>query len=49
VKWPAKLLLIRRAESAYYDLKKKKDADTEYRRFRELFEKDRSRPLQPCD
>src|SRR6202021_2540148 len=32
---------IRHAESAYNELKKKKDADPDYRRFRELFERDR--------
>jgi broad specificity phosphatase PhoE len=42
MKWPAELLLIRHAESAYNDLKKKKDADPDYRRFRELFENDRT-------
>jgi broad specificity phosphatase PhoE len=42
MKWPTELLLIRHAESAYNDLKKKKDADAEYMRFRELFETDRS-------
>jgi broad specificity phosphatase PhoE len=41
MKWPTELLLIRHAESAYNDLKKKKDADPDYRRFRKLFETDR--------
>jgi len=42
MKWPTELLLIRHAESAYNDLKKRKEADPDYRRFRELFETDRS-------
>lgn len=42
MKWPAELLLIRHAESAYNHLKKQKDADPEYRHFRELLEHDRS-------
>jgi broad specificity phosphatase PhoE len=42
MKWPTELLLIRHAESAYNNLKKTKEADPEYRRFRELFESDRS-------
>jgi broad specificity phosphatase PhoE len=41
MKWPTELLLVRHAESAYNDLKKKKEADPEYRRFRELFANDR--------
>jgi 2,3-bisphosphoglycerate-dependent phosphoglycerate mutase len=44
MKWPTELLLIRHAESAYNNLKKKKEADPDYRRFRELFENDRSNP-----
>ncbi|MGA3223271.1 MAG: histidine phosphatase family protein [Acidobacteriaceae bacterium] len=44
MKWPAELLLIRHAESAYNNLKKQKDADPDYRRFRTLLEKDRSNP-----
>jgi broad specificity phosphatase PhoE len=42
MKWPTELLLIRHAESAYNKLKKTKDADPEYRRFRNLFEADTS-------
>jgi len=41
MKWPTELLLIRHAESAYNNLKKQKEADLEYRRFRELFETNR--------
>jgi broad specificity phosphatase PhoE len=44
MKWPTELLLIRHAESAYNKLKKSKEVDPEYRRFRSLFEADR-----PCD
>ena len=44
MKWPTELLLIRHAESAYNNLKKTKAADPDYRRFRELFEGDRSNP-----
>jgi broad specificity phosphatase PhoE len=44
MKWPVELLLIRHAESAYNELKKKKDADPDYRRFRGLFEQDRGNP-----
>jgi broad specificity phosphatase PhoE len=40
MKWPTELLLIRHAESAYNNLKKKKDADPDYVRFRQLLEKD---------
>jgi broad specificity phosphatase PhoE len=48
MKWPTELLLIRHAESAYNDMKKRKDADPDYRRFRKLFENDRSNPeIQP--
>jgi broad specificity phosphatase PhoE len=48
MKWPTELLLIRHAESAYNNLKKIKDADPVYARFRELFERDPSNPeLQP--
>jgi broad specificity phosphatase PhoE len=42
MKWPTELLLIRHAESAYNNLKKTKEADPEYQRFRQLFEFDRS-------
>jgi hypothetical protein len=42
MKWPTELLLIRHAESAYNELKKKKETDPDYRRFRELFERDRA-------
>lgn len=42
MKWPTELLLIRHAESAYNNLKREKEADPDYRRFRELFETDRS-------
>jgi broad specificity phosphatase PhoE len=44
MKWPAELLLIRHAESAYNQLKKQKDADPDYRRFRALLENDPSNP-----
>jgi broad specificity phosphatase PhoE len=44
MKWPAELLLIRHAESAYNNLKKLKDADPDYRRFRALLEKDPASP-----
>jgi broad specificity phosphatase PhoE len=44
MKWPAELLLIRHAESAYNNLKKEKEADPDYRRFRDLFDNDRSNP-----
>jgi phosphohistidine phosphatase SixA len=48
MKWPAELLLIRHAESAYNNLRKQKDADPDYRRFRTLLEKDPANPeLQP--
>ena len=48
MKWPAELLLIRHAESAYNNLKKQKDADPDYRRFRTLLENDPSHPeVQP--
>jgi phosphohistidine phosphatase SixA len=48
MKWPTELLLIRHAESAYNNLKKIKDADPDYARFQELFERDPSNPeLQP--
>lgn len=48
MKWPAELLLIRHAESAYNNLKKQKDADPDYRRFRTLLENDPSNPeIQP--
>jgi len=40
MKWPSELLLIRHAESAYNLLKRKKDADPEYKRLRKVFEKD---------
>jgi len=42
MKWPTELLLIRHAESAYNNLKKTKEADPDYQRFRKLFEFDRS-------
>jgi broad specificity phosphatase PhoE len=38
MKWPAELILIRHAESAYNNLKRLKAADPDYRRFLELFE-----------
>jgi broad specificity phosphatase PhoE len=44
MKWPAELLLIRHAESAYNNLKKTKEADPDYRRFRTLFGRDRTHP-----
>lgn len=44
MKWPAELLLIRHAESAYNILKRTKDADPEYVRFRQMVETDRSNP-----
>ena len=47
MKWPTELLLIRHAESAYNDLKKKKESDPDYRRFRKLFEGDRSHSELP--
>jgi len=48
MKWSTELLLIRHAESAYNNLKKIKDADPDYARFQELFERDPSNPeLQP--
>jgi hypothetical protein len=48
MKWPTDLLLVRHAESAYNNLKEQKEADPDYRRFRDLFENDRSNPeLQP--
>ena len=48
MKWPAELLLIRHAESAYNNLKKQKDADPDYRRFRTLLENEPSHPeIQP--
>jgi hypothetical protein len=48
MKWPAELLLIRHAESAYNNLKKQKDADPDYCRFRTSLENDPSHPeVQP--
>jgi broad specificity phosphatase PhoE len=44
MKWPSELLLIRHAESAYNDLKQKKNADVDYKRFQKLFKKDLSNP-----
>ena len=44
MKWPTELLLIRHAESAYNRLKKTKETDPEYLRFRTLFEADPSLP-----
>jgi broad specificity phosphatase PhoE len=44
MKWPAELLLIRHAESAYNNLRKLKEADEDYRRFRTLLESDPSHP-----
>jgi broad specificity phosphatase PhoE len=44
MKWPAELLLIRHAESAYNALKQQKSADPDYVRFRELFQQDRNNP-----
>jgi broad specificity phosphatase PhoE len=44
MKWPAELLLIRHAESAYNNLKHAMNADPDYVRFKELFENDRSNP-----
>ena len=44
MKWPTELLLIRHAESAYNNLKKQKEADPDYRRFKKLFDTDRSNP-----
>jgi broad specificity phosphatase PhoE len=40
MKWPSELLLIRHAESAYNNLKRIKESDPDYLRFRELFETD---------
>jgi broad specificity phosphatase PhoE len=42
MKWPSELLLIRHAESAYNDMKRRKDADPEHQRFCRLFAEDRS-------
>jgi broad specificity phosphatase PhoE len=42
MKWPCELFLIRHAESAYNDMKRKKESDPDYQRFRELFETDRA-------
>jgi broad specificity phosphatase PhoE len=48
MKWPTELLLVRHAESAYNNLKQQKEGDPDYRRFRDLFENDRSNPeIQP--
>jgi broad specificity phosphatase PhoE len=44
MKWPTELLLIRHAESAYNNLKKQKEADPDYCRFRALLELDDSNP-----
>jgi broad specificity phosphatase PhoE/mannose-6-phosphate isomerase-like protein (cupin superfamily) len=44
MKWPIELLLIRHAESAYNDLKRKKSEDPEYDRFLKLFKSDRDNP-----
>jgi broad specificity phosphatase PhoE len=44
MKWPTELLLVRHAESAYNNLKRKKEADPDYGRFRQLLEKDRLNP-----
>src|ERR1700751_137543 len=44
MKWPTELLLIRHPESAYNVLKRKKQADAEYQRFRKMFEKDPTDP-----
>jgi broad specificity phosphatase PhoE len=44
MKWPAELLLIRHAESAYNNLKQQKESDPDYIRFRDLFDHDRSNP-----
>lgn len=44
MKWPAELLLIRHAESAYNILRSKKSLDPDYARFEDLFENDRSNP-----
>jgi len=44
MKWPAELLLIRHAESAFNDLKLRKQADPEYQEFLRLFAGDRSTP-----
>jgi len=38
MKWPEELLLIRHAESAYNDLKRAKQDDPDYIRFRNMFE-----------
>ena len=48
MKWPTELLLIRHAESAYNDLKRKKEADPDYLRFRNLFETERSHAEIPA-
>jgi hypothetical protein len=40
MEWPAGLLLIRHAESAYNHLKKQKDADPDYRLDARLCETD---------
>jgi broad specificity phosphatase PhoE len=44
MKWPIELLLVRHAESAYNHLKRAKEADPEYVRFREMFQNNRSNP-----
>jgi broad specificity phosphatase PhoE len=44
MKWPSELLLIRHAESAYNILKKQKEKDSEYSRFKQLFEQDPQSP-----
>jgi broad specificity phosphatase PhoE len=48
MKWPTELLLIRHAESAYNNLKKQKELDPDYVRFRALLEHDRlSSEIEP--
>jgi hypothetical protein len=48
MKWPAELLLIGHAESAYNSLRKQKNDDPDYCRFLTLLENDPSHPeLQP--
>lgn len=40
MKWPEELTLIRHAESAYNELKKRKEADEDYQKFKEIFKLD---------
>jgi ribonuclease H / adenosylcobalamin/alpha-ribazole phosphatase len=40
MKWPASITLVRHAQSAYNELRQKKEADAEYGEFRRCFERD---------